>query len=237
MIEKKYDHSPVYGYIPKDKTRFADKDIFGEELWKYAILKKIKIWYGSTQKKGEDAPKEKVPLGIQCTYQDIVTGTIKTSEQHTGDLTSGDIETKELEIKEGDYVRKFNIGFDTYITHLKFTTNKGEFIEFGAEKPDCEKKITFNDSTDPCMIQMFTGYYNAFGLRALGVSFIKKKDFILINLMGVFRLRHIFKINEEEKNRWSKEENLNNLPNDMKAVAKVCNLPDTTFACVMKFCV
>ena len=239
MIEKKYDQTPIFGFIPKDKVRFNDKDIFGDELWKYAVLKKIKVWYGTCgAKKGEEAPKEKIPLGIQCTYQDSVTGALKTSEQHCGELTSNDIETKELELKENDYFTKFNIGFDTYLTHLKFTTKNGEYIEFGEVKPDFEKTVILNDDIKgPYMLQMFTGYINNCGLRALGVSFISKKDFILVSLMGVFRLRHILKTNKEENSKWTSEEKLKSLPEDMKAVVRICTLPDSTFACVIRFCV
>ena len=238
MIEKKYNNTPIFGYIPKDRTRFCDGDIFGDELWKYAVLKKIKIWYGSCgAKKGEETPKDKIPLGIQCTYQDVVTGAIKTSDKHCGDLTSNDIETKEIELKENDYFTKFNIGFDTYLTHLKFTTKSGEYIEVGEVKTDFEKTVTLNDSKEPQMLQIFTGYYNNCGLRALGVSYISKKDFILVNLMGIFRFRHIMKINKEEKDKWNSKEVKQTLPDDMKAIVGLCNLPDNTFASVIKFCV
>ena len=49
------------------------------------------------------------------------------------------------------------------------------------------------------MIQCFFGYYNIYGLRALGCKYISKKNFMLISLMGILRLRHVFKTNEEER--------------------------------------
>lgn len=236
MIEKKYDSTPVYGYIPKEKTRFCDTDLFGEELWKYAVLKKIKVWYGSPKKTDENI-KEKCPLGIQCVYQDIVSGVKKTSEQHCGDLSSNDIETKEIELKEGDYFTKFNIGFDITINHLKFTTKKGEVLEFGQVKEEYEKTIPFNEEKNPHMIQCFVGYYNSSGLRALGCRHISKKDFVFINLMGILRFRHVLKINNDEKEKWSKKESIEQLNFEMKAIAKLCLLPDAQFASVMRFCV
>ena len=86
------------------------------------------------------------------------------------------------------------------------------------------------------MIHSFVGYYNTYGLRALGCKYILKKDFILINLMGILRLRHIFKINEKEKEKWEDPKELNKLSTEMKAIAKLCQLPDAQFASVMKFC-
>ena len=47
FIEKKYNVTPMYGVIKlKERTRFNDCELFKEELWKYAILKKNKIMVG-----------------------------------------------------------------------------------------------------------------------------------------------------------------------------------------------
>ena len=235
MLIQKYQNTPCFGYIPKEKTRFCDKDLFSDDLWKYVILKKIKLWYG-TPKSGDENLKEKIILGIQCVYQDTVTGAKTTTEQHCGDLSSDDIETDEYELKENDYFTQFNIDFEFAITHLKFTTKSGEFIEFGKEKEDTKRTVEFNEDKEPHMIHSFVGVFNIYGLRALGCIHIYKKDFLLINLMGILRLRHIFKIDENERKKWENPETLNKLPLEMKAIAKLCTLPDATFAVVMKFC-
>ena len=234
MLSEKYDNTPVYGFVPREKTRFCDKDLFGDDLWKYETLKKIKLWYG-TPKSGDENLKDKSVLGIQCVYQNIVSGVKSTTEQHCGDLNGDDIEIKELELKENDFFTKFNIDFENTITHLKFTTNNGEIIEVGKEKEETKKTVEFNEIKD-VMIHSFVGYYDTYGLRALGCKFILKKDFILINLLGVLRLRHIFKINEKEKQKWEDPTELSKLSNEMKAIAKLCGLPDAQFAFVMKYC-
>ena len=234
MLQDKYGNTPVYGYVPREKTRFCDKDLFGDELWKYVILKKIKLWYG-TPKSGDDDLKEKSVLGIQCIYQDLVSGEKTTTEQHCGDLSNDDIEVKELELKENDFFTKFNVDFEKTITHLKFTTKQGESIEVGKEKEETKKTVEFNEIKDT-MIHSFIGYYNVYGLRALGCKYILKKDFILINLMGVLRLRHLFKIDEKERKKWEDPKELDKLSYEMKTIAKLCQLPDAQFASVMKFC-
>ena len=185
---------------------------------------------------GDENVKDKVVLGIQAVYQDIVSGNKTTTEQHCGDLGKDDIESKELELKENDFFAKFNIDFDTAITHLKFTTRNGEILEVGNEKEETKRTVLLNEEKEPQMVQSFTGYFNTYGLRALGCKYISKKDYILINLMGVLRLRHVFKINEKEKKKWTEDEELNKLPMEMKAIAKLCALPDASFAEVMKFC-
>ena len=234
MLEKKYDNTPVYGFIPREKTRFCDKEIFGDDLWKYVILKKIKIWYG-TPKSGDENVKDKCVLGIQCEYRDTVTGNKTTTEEHCGERIGDDIEVKEYELQENDFFTKFYIDFDYAVTHLKFSTKMEKSIEVGKEKEDTKKTVEINDMKD-AMIHSFVGYYNTYGLRALGCKYILKKDFILINLMGVLRLRHLFKVNEKERKKWEDPNEIKKLSFEMQAVAKLCLIPDAQFASVMRFC-
>ena len=159
-----------------------------------------------------------------------------TTEQHCGDLSKEDVETKELELKDNDYIKNVYLDFEGGVTHLKFVSKNGESIEVGVENDDTKKTIDINLEKTPHMLQTFFGYFNPYGLRALGFKYISKRDFILINLMGIFRLRHIFKINEEEKQKWDNPEELNKLDLKMKAVAKLCLLPDKTFSSVLQFC-
>ena len=86
------------------------------------------------------------------------------------------------------------------------------------------------------MIQCFFGYYNIYGLRALGCKYISKKNFMLISLMGILRLRHVFKTNEEERKKLENPEELNKLNKKMQAVTRLCALPPKTFSNVIQFC-
>jgi hypothetical protein len=222
MLGGRFKNTLVFGFVPREKTRFCDKDLFADDLWKYSILKKIKIWYG-TPKSGDENIKDKCVLGIQCEYRDIATGNKITTEEHCGEKTGDDIEVKEYELKENDFFTKFNIDHESAVTHLKFTTKFGESIEVGKEKEDTKKFIEINSLKD-AMIHSFFGYYNAYGLRALGCKYILKKDFILINLIGVLRLRHLFKENEKERKKWEDPDEIKNLPYEMQAVAMLCLL-------------
>ena len=204
MISKRFKPTPCYGFIPRDNTMFRDADLFGTEMWKYQVLKKVILWYGSV-KSGDDNLKNKAVLGIQCVYVDTITGNTTTTEQHCGDV-------------------------------LKLLTHSGQSIEVGMENDETKKTIDINLEKTPQMVHTFFGYYNPYGLRALGFKYISKKDFILINLMGIFRLKHLFNINEAEKEKWKNEEELNKLDEKMKAITKLCLLPEQTFFCVLKFC-
>ena len=228
MIAKRFKSTPCYGFVPKDNNMFRDAELFGTEMWKYQILKKVKLWYG-TAKSGDDYVKNKLVLGIQCVYLDTITGNKTTTEQHCGDLSKDDIEIKELELKENDYINKVYLDFEGGITHLKLISKNGESIEVGVENDETKKTIDINLEKTPHMLQSFFGYYNPYGLRALGFKYISKRDFILINLMGIFRLRHILNTIPEEKEKWKNPEELNKLDRKMKTVAKLCLLPDNTF--------
>ena len=235
MLSKKFKKTCCFGFIPKEFTMFRDYEIFGPEMWKYEVLSKVKLWYG-TPKSGDDSIKNKLVLGIQCVYIDNLTGNKTTTEQHCGDLSKDDIEIKELELKEDDFINKFFLDFDGGITHIKIMTKKGESLEVGTENEETKKTTDINMEKEPHMVQTFFGYFNNYGLRALGCKYISKKDFRIINLMGIFRLRHLFKIDEEAKKKWENKEELNNLNLKMRAVAKLCLLSDKTFSNVIPFC-
>ena len=71
---------------------------------------------------------------------------------------------------------------------------------------------------------------------ALGYKYISRRDFNKVSILGILLLRHFFKINESEKKRWSNEEELNRLPLEMKAIAKLCLLDDEKLVFhIMKF--
>ena len=235
IILSKYNSTPIYGIISKDKKRFSDCDLFKADLWKYAVLKKIKIWWGTPQK-SESILKIKTLLGIQCKYKNIMTGEEKESEAHCGILDSNDIEIKEINIKENDYFNHFYIGFDTSISYIKFTTKNNEVIECGEKIKDEIKKVTINMGNDEKMVQCFIGYYNDYRITALGCKFIKKKDFIFINIMDILRLRHFFKVNQNEKEKWQDNNRINQCNLYLKTIAKVCLLPESQFYSIIKYC-
>ena len=200
MMKDRYIATPIYGYIPYEKIQFKDFDLFDMETWKYEILTKIKLWYG-IPKLGDSnlKSKEKILLGIQCTYTDSLTGKKTATEPHCGDITNNDIEIKELEIKGKDFINKFYIDADNAVTHLKLVTKNGEMIEVGKENDDDKKTVELNLEKEIMIIKSFFGYYNIYGIRSLGCQYISRKNYVLINLIGILRLRHLFKINQEEK--------------------------------------
>ena len=196
MISHSFHNTPLFGLVPRVKTRFCDKDLFGDDYWKYVLLKKIKLWYG-TPKNGDEG--RKIVLGIQCAYKDLTNGKEITTEEHCGYLGNDDVEAKEYYLKDNEYFCKFNIDFDNRITHLKFTTNTGKFIEVGEEKEETKKSVVFNGFDKSYMTHSFIGYFNDYGLSNLGCKYILRKNFFLINKFGILVLRHILTIIKKKK--------------------------------------
>ena len=236
IIESKYSSTPIYGIISKDKKRFDDIDLFKGDLWKYATLKSIKIWWG-TPRLTENFPKIKTLLGIQCTYKNIMTGEEKQSDAHCGVLDSNDITISEVKLQPGDYFNHFHIGFDFPISYIKFTTKNNEKIEFGQPIKEEVKKVQLNLDNEPNMIQCFVGYYNKNRITALGCKYIKKRDYLFIYIMDILRLRHFFKLNPKEKEKWEDNNKLKQYSLYIKTIAKICLLPDNQFHSVIKYCV
>ena len=234
IIESKYCTTPIYGIISKDAKKFNDCDLFKGELWKYAVLKKIKIWWG-TPKKEENIPSIKTLIGIQCKYKNIMTGEEIESEVHCGKIESNDIAVQEISLKENDYFNQFHIGFDNFISYIKIMTKNEEVIEFGKPIKEEIKKVKLNMEKEPNMVQCFVGYYNENRVTALGCKYIKKKDFIFLNLMDILRLRHFFKNNENEKAKWENNNLLDQHKLFIKAVAKLCLLPDGLFNIILTY--
>jgi len=236
MFKKVYSQTPVYGYIPGISVMFSDSDLFGKELSKYVVLRKVKIWYG-TPKVGEENinKNEKIILGIQATYKDLLSGKYKVSNQNCAHLVSDDIITKELELKENDYFTNFEIEFTKVVTYLKFVTKHGQVLQLGKVKDENKKITAIKKQEENQMIQCLSGCYNIYGLRALACMHISKKDCIMLNLVEIFRLQNLFIKNKDMKQKWLSPENYDNLKYEMKAVVKICTLPKFIFAIVMRY--
>ena len=85
------------------------------------------------------------------------------------------------------------------------------------------------------MVNSFLGYYNDFGLYALGFRYISRKDFILINMLDFFRLKHLFKINQEEKKKWENPDEIKKLSLEMQVIVKLCNLENNLFNRIIQY--
>ena len=164
----------------------------------------------------------------------MITGNTIITEKSCGELNVDDIEIKELELKNYDYFNKFNIDYDDTITHIKFSTKQGESIEVGKET-EFTKKTVYMNEIDDVMIHSFVGCYNTYGLRALGCKYIQRKDSFLFIFIDILRVKHLFIINDEERKKWEDPKELSKLSIEMKAIAKICNLPDENFISILRF--
>ena len=203
-------------------------NLFSEKISQFTTIKSLTIWSGTP-------PEEKNInsfLGIQVTYLNYITGEKKTTEYQGSLLTENNIIKNQLDIEDNDYLSKINIGFNKFITHLKFTTKKGKFIEFGTID-EFEKVSVEEINKDDNIILNITGDKSLKGIKYIGVDYMPFVKFFFNRLIHIFRLRH--KINNEDKEKYQKKEEINKLNYEMKCILKFCQLPDSCFASIIKF--
>lgn len=237
---RQFESSPSYGYIRGEYTRFNDLKLFQGKTYLYSKLKKIKLYYGYISKTDDDDDNEdllltKAILGIELTYQILdgkKAGKIVQSKKYTGKLIEEYLNTKELELKENDYFTKFSICFDDIITYIKLQSYQEKVIELGECDEKTLKTINFNQADNSRVIQIFFGFYDNKGLRAVGFRHFERSLTCIFDLLPILLIRYKIKNNDKKAIEY-----VNNLKNsEMKAIANWIFLPDTHFSTVLKFC-
>jgi len=230
MLLDKIKSSYLLGYIDihnPEKKLIDGKKLFPDNLRSSTTIKSLKIWFGS-----HPGGSVKSLLGIKIKYINYITGEKKETDYQGAKIEGMDVEVKELEIKEGDHLSKINIGFDDYITHIKFATIKGKFIEFGIIIEDNEKQFVNELNSRDNIILNLKGYSDQNGIRAIGYDYLSFKDFCLIRWINLLRIRNYMK----------NEKYLQNLQNEytkfdigMKSIFKTCRLPQSCFSIILSF--
>ena len=233
MLMEKIKYTYIFGFIEKDgpgKEKLkTSKELFDEKLFPFTTIKSIKVWFGSLQEKINFESL----LGMEIVYLNYITGEKKNTKYMGAPIESQNVQIKELNTKEGQYLSKMNLGFVDYITYLKFTTNKGEFIEFGT-KDNNEKNLSVVNSENNIILNL-KGYTSPSGIRCLGCDYISYQDFFFNRLVDIFRLRTRLIRDEKYKKQYEDKNELSKLDNEMKLVLKVCQSPKSLFWNVIKY--
>ena len=233
MLMEKIQFTYLFGFIEKDgpgKEKLkTPKDLFEEKLIPFTTIKSIKVWFGSLQEKANFQSL----LGMEIVYLNYITGEKKSTKYMGAPIESQNVEIKELYIKEGQYLSKMNLGFVEYITYLKFTTNKGEYIEFGI-KDDSEKNLCVVNNGNNIILSL-KGYMTPSGIRSLGCDYIPYQDFFFNRIIDIFRLRTRLMTDEKYKKKYEEENEVSKLDNEMKLFLKVCQSPKSLFWSVIKY--
>lgn len=238
-MEKKeiFEKTPYLGYYSQNFTKFIDEELFDLIHRNFIKLKKVKLWYGtseeSMEKKLGKITGENI-LGIQCEYLNSITGEIKSTNMNCGKITGDNIITKVLDLSNNDYITKFIICYNNIISYIKFETKFKQNFEVGAYNKDLSKTLKINSSNERYMLVSFYGYYNELGLRAIGCNYISKEKYIFLYFIDFFRYRHYLKKNYEEKEKWT-DVKINALTYFEKLFINVCLLPTALFFNIIKY--
>lgn len=225
MKEKFYNDikcTDLYGVLyPDEVKRFNDSNYFSKEnLFQYR-LSKIKFFIG--EKNGKE-----LILGLQTFYSQS-NGNIIANEE-ARDKLEKELDIKIFEIPPNDYICNFFLKTgDERITQIKLQTKKGKIFVVGSNEGE-DKTIDFKDNNDNVIIYFLGGYRKC--LEVLAAGYIPLKSYIG-RFIGYFELKIRLK-NETFKNVIKKK--LNSLSERDKILFRVCNLPDTCFYSIIKFC-
>ena len=233
MSSVEIHHPLMFGFEEIDsinKKRIILNELYPENIRHFCFIKSIKIWFGRPP---EETKKITSLLGIQVLFLNYFTGEKKLSEYHGAQLTDSNIETKTLNVSEDDYLSKMYLGYDEYITHLKFETKNGDFIEFGTIDEKFEKNTVKDINEGRNIIINIRFYKTLKGIRMIGVDYLSYKKYFFSRLIDLFRLR--YRINHSEKDKYLDPNEVNKLSYEMKCALRICQLPDTHFACIIKY--
>lgn len=225
-----------HGMVHDLSTHFDDSALF-KSAPQFSILKKLKIWFGSAALSAEK--KQKFVLGIQAAYKDSVTGSSVESAPHSCEIKSTEIEVKELDLESGDYFCKFEMGFNEEtggVFYVRFVAKSGREISFG-ERGEGGKTVNINNGEE-YMIQSLFGTISSYGLGSLGMRYVVRREFLMWNLGGIFRLRHELRGELGKNEEWI--DNVDKVAREsdrMMCVVRVCLMEDEKFVGVMKFLV
>jgi hypothetical protein len=231
MLANKINYEYILGVSQaedSEKYRLIDNKLFTEQLRPSTSIKSIKIWFGAPKSQ----PDIKSLLGIDVTYINYITGEKKETNYQGAPIEGSDVETKELIVKEGDYLSKFNIGFDQYVKHIKFGTLKGDKTEFGEIKEDIEKKLVNKLNEGNNIIINIKGYSSENGIRAIGYDYISLKEFCFIRWIDLFRIRNKLK---DDNYKTEIQNKYNELNEKEKYFFRICSLPKVCFAAIIKY--
>ena len=232
-----FEKTPFLGFYNRKCKKFIDYELFDKQYTKYIRLKKVKIWYGNSDKEYEtnnERIKGRNILGIQCEYINTMNGEKKMTEMNCGKITDANITTENLDLSNDDYITKFVICYTNIISYIKLQTKFNKKLELGIYNKNLSKTLKMNSDKDPHILISFYGYYDELGLRALGCNYVNRDNFIFFNFRDYFRYRLYLKKNEEEKEKWT-EDKVKSLTFDEQLFVRICLLPDALLFNIIKY--
>ena len=168
---------------------------------------------------------------MSFTYQNIVSRKISIIEHKGNEPFSA---TKELNLADDEYLTEYFVNYSDkfgVILALGFCTNKNKQIIFG-KKEKSDKFINLQDKQS--IIVGSFGYLdkkiNAIGFLYFEKRIIQKYDFLRLIII----LKYMNKNDKEFVTRIEKKRNKFDIV--YNCIWRVINLPDTSFECVIKFC-
>ena len=211
-----------FGFVFPEIKRFDDKNFCSKENLFQFRLSKIKFFVG--EKNGKE-----LILGVQTSFSSLDGKITETEEAR--DKTEKELDIKTLEIPPNDYICNFYLrAGDDRITQVRLITKKGKEFVVGSDEGEDKIVDYINDNKDHIILYFFGGYRKC--LEALAAAYIPIKTY-LGNTKGYFELKRKMK---EQSFKDAINAKLNTLEESDQVLFRVCNLPDSCFNSVIKYC-
>lgn len=223
-IAEEIRDTPFFGVVyPEEIKRFDDKKYCNKENLFQNRLSQIKFFVG--EKNG----KETI-LGLQTYYTNVNGKEIANEEAR--DKTEKEIDIKILKIPSNDYIRNFFLWVgDDRITKIKLVTKKGTVLQVGSDEGEEKIIDDLNGNDKDFIILYFFGGYRKC-LEAIAAGFIPLKTY-LGTTRGYFELKRKIK---DPKFMKALQEKINNLSESDRILLRVCQLPDSCYNSIIRFC-
>ena len=226
--QDKVSYTSISGIIEKDSLPWDDYDHFGKDIFKNKIIS-IKIYFG--QKKYSSEKEDQYIIGLSFTYKNLLSQKIEIVEHKGKEPFAG---TKELNLEHDEYLTEYFVNYNDKIgaiLSLGFYTNKKKQIICGQQEKQ-DLYYNFQDKNS-CIVGSFGKLDKK--IDAIGFLYFEKR---IIQRYDLFRLIIILKYLIKNDKEFVKtiEKELVTLDIEYKYIWRVINLPDTSFACIIKFC-
>ena len=205
-----------------EQKRFDDTNYFNRENIFHYRLSKIRFFLG-------EKDNRPIILGLQTFFKDFY-GKEFISEEARDD-SEKELDIKDLDIPSNDYICNFHLRVGSErITQIRLKTIKGKEFVVGSDEGD-EKILDYINDTNEYMILFFFGAYRKC-LEAIAAGYIPIKSY-LGNTIGYFELKKKVK---DKSFKDAIEAKLKQMSDSDKVLFRVCNLPDSCFNSIIRFC-
>lgn len=221
-------YTTIFGVVNPEGEYFDDMDemkSLGKDFLHYRVHK-VKIFF-------EDIKGSHIVNGIQFFYRNIDGSETFSCGEHKGQ-NKKIYGFEEMILTGGEFLTGFHIQTDPFgdgINRIGFITNKRKEIKWYGDREGEDMEVEL-EGKNP-MIFAPAGNIGKERMGAILMYYFSSSEFFRKTTEGYFQLKKLVK----NKNKWEEKKKGIVLDKNKEILVRVCNLPDSIFNCIMKYCI